>query len=206
MYHDCGLIDGPLFESEEGVHEMKPRKLILMALLVSGGFTGAYSTAFAQAAHDGSGPETRLISPQIAVGQVRRYVATYMASRTAPSPRSATVVSITNNSSTTCGTSVDWKIGFGGVACTTSLTLAPGQTGEHCSRSINDGLAVCNATCSPQLTADEGNAIIGSTSGTPCAAIAVSARTFYTTGASDQTLNAVSDANIVRVGAGNNGD
>ena len=39
---------------------MKPRKLVLMALLVSGGFTGAYSTAFAQAAHDGSGPETRL--------------------------------------------------------------------------------------------------------------------------------------------------
>jgi hypothetical protein len=186
---------------------MKLHKLGLVALLVSGGFAGTYSTAFAQGAHDdGSGPETRLISPQIAAGQVRRYVATYMASRTAPSPRSATVVSITNGSSTTCGTSVDWKVGFGGVACTTSLTLGPGQTGEHCSRSINDGLAICNATCSPQLTGEEGNALIGSTIGTPCAAIAVSARTFYTTGSADQTLNGVSDAKIVRVGAGNNGD
>jgi len=74
---------------------MKLHKLVLVALLVSGGFAGTYSTAFAQGAHDdGSGPETRLISPQIAAGQVRRYVATYMASRTAPSPRSATVVSI----------------------------------------------------------------------------------------------------------------
>jgi hypothetical protein len=34
----------------------------------------------------------------------------------------------------------------------------------------------------------------------------VSARTFYTTGAADQTLNGVSDAKIVRVGTGNNGD
>jgi hypothetical protein len=56
-------------ESEEGVHEMKLHKLVLVALLVSGGFAGTYSTAFAQGApDDGSGPETRLISPQIAAG------------------------------------------------------------------------------------------------------------------------------------------
>jgi hypothetical protein len=48
---------------------MKLHKLGLVALLVSGGFAGTYSTAFAQGAHDdGSGPETRLISPQIAAG------------------------------------------------------------------------------------------------------------------------------------------
>ena len=187
---------------------MKLRQFLLFAIVGSAGFVGASSGASAQLANnvDGSGPQTRVLTPQVAIGQVPRYVSTYMASQTGPSPRSATVISITNNSSSVCGTSVDWKVGFGGVSCTTTLSLAPGQTGEHCSRSLNSGLAVCNATCAPELTAIEGNAIIGSTSGTPCAAIAVSARTFYTTGTSDQTLNGVSDANLVRVGSGNNGD
>jgi hypothetical protein len=187
---------------------MKLRQLLLVAIAGSAGFVAASSGASAQLASnaDGSGPQTRLFTPQVAVGQVPRYVATYMASQTGPSPRSATVISITNNSSSVCGTSVDWKVGFGGVSCTTTLSLAPGQTGEHCSRSLNSGLAICNATCSPELTAIEGNAIIGSTSGTPCAAIAVSARTFYTTGTSDLTLNGVSDTNLVRVASGNNGD
>jgi hypothetical protein len=185
---------------------MKLHKFILLALLVSGGFTGAFSTAFAQVANDGSAPGERSLAPRLPAGQIQRYIATYMASQTGPSQRTATVISITNNSSSTCATAVDWKVGFGGVSCTTTLVLAPGQTGEHCSRSINSGLAICNATCSPELTAIEGDAIIGSTRGTACAAIAVYARTFYTTGTSDQTLNAVADANIVRVGAGNNGD
>jgi hypothetical protein len=184
---------------------MKRPKFVLLALLVSGGLAGASSTAFGQAAIDGSSPGQRAVAPQVPAGQIARYVATYMASLTGSGQRTATVVSITNNSSSTCTTAVDWKVGFGGVSCTTTLILAPGQTGEHCSRSINLGF-VCNATCSPELTAIEGNAIIGSTSGSACAAIAVYARTLYTTGSSDETLNAVADANIVKVGAGNNGD
>jgi len=190
------------------VKAMKLRQLLLLATVGSAGFVAASPGTSAQLVSnvDGSGPQTRVLTPQVAIGQVPRYVATYMASQTGPSPRSATVVSITNNSSSVCGTSVDWKVGFGSVSCTTTLSLAPGQTGEHCSRSLNSGLAVCNATCSPELTAIEGNATIGSSSGAPCAAMAVSARTFYTTGTSDQTLNGVSDTNLVRVGAGNNGD
>jgi hypothetical protein len=183
---------------------MKPRKFLL-ALMVLGGVTAVFSNAFGQVADDGSAPGQRALAPQLPAGQIPRYVATYMASQTGSAQRTSTVVSITNNSSSTCATAVDWKVGFGGVSCTTNLILAAGQTGEHCSRSINSGL-VCNATCSPELTAIEGNAIIGSTRGTACAAIAVYARTFYTTGTSDQTLSAVADADIVRVGAGNNGD
>jgi hypothetical protein len=105
-----------------------------------------------------------------------------------------------------CGTPVDWKVGFGGVSCTTSLTLGPGQTGEHCSRPLSTGDLACNATCSPALTFVEGNAHVGSTSGAECGRIAVEARTFYTTGSSDETLNAVSPSKVVRFGAGNRGD
>jgi hypothetical protein len=140
------------------------------------------------------------------VGNVARYVVTYLRSNPSTSPRTATVISITNNSSGSCQTSVDWKVGFGGVSCTTSLTLGPGQTGEHCSRPLGTGGLLCNATCSPALTAIEGNAIVGSTNSTACSAIALEARTFYTTGSSDQTLNAISPSKVVRFGAGNSGD
>jgi hypothetical protein len=171
-------------------------------------FTGAFSTAFGQAANDDvGGPGIQSLtstSPMRTGRHLPRFIAAYMKSRTVDSPRSATVVSITNDSSVTCETSVDWKIGFNGVACTTTLTLAPGDTGDHCSRAIPDALTTCNATCSPELTFDEGNAIIGSASASPCKAIAVSARTYYTTGTSDETLNAITDARIVRVGGGDN--
>jgi len=188
---------------------IKMRDLILLALLASGGLAGTFSTASGQVASpDGSGPQTRRLTPGASATLVSRYVATYMSSQTAfeSSPRSLTAVSITNNSSSTCDTSVDWKIGFEGIACTTTLTLGPGETGEHCSRDIRFAITSCNATCSPELTFAEGNAIIGSTKSRSCEAIAVSARTYYTTGTSDETLNAITDAKIVRVGAGNHGD
>jgi hypothetical protein len=190
---------------------MKMRKFILFALLASGGTAGAFSTAFGQAADDAVGrPETQALSQELTSRMhalhLPRYIATYMNSQTRDPQRSATVVSITNDSSSTCESSVDWKIGFGGVACTTTLILNPGETGDHCSRSIPSTLTVCNVTCSPELTFDEGNAIIGSTRASPCTAIAVSARTYYTTGTSDENLNAITDARIVRIGDGKDGN
>src|SRR5262245_11505070 len=64
-------------------------------------------------------------------GHTARYVATYMASSTSSGFRTATVVSVTNNSPVSCVVSADWFAGFSGTsACTTTLTLSPGFTGE----------------------------------------------------------------------------
>ena len=168
---------------------------------------GLLSSNFAMAQpSDGSDHGSQQASPALAAGTVPRYVVTYMNSDTLSSPRTTTVISITNNSSVSCLTSVDWKFGFGGVSCTTSLSLGPGQTGEHCSRPLGTGDLVCNATCSPALTAIEGNAIVGSTNILACSAIALEARTFYTTGSTDGTLNAISPSKVVRFGQGNQGD
>jgi hypothetical protein len=182
------------------------RRLHLFATvgLLMSGVALMIAPARAQAP-DGSDRASRA-APALPGGDVARYVVTYMNSDTFTSPRTATVISITNNSSATCRTSVDWKVGFLGVACTTVLTLAPGQTGEHCSRPLSTGDLVCNATCSPALTAIEGNAIVGSTNNGACAAIALEGRTFYTTGSTDATLNAISQSKVVKVRTGNAGD
>jgi hypothetical protein len=181
------------------------KKLVLGSVAATAVCMSIATGGFAQRADDGGrGPR---VLPPLATGTVGRYIVTYLKSRTDIAQRSATVISITNNSTAVCSTSVDWKVGFGGVSCTTNLSLAPGQTGEHCSRNLSGGgLASCNATCSPEQTFIEGNAIVGSTTGTTCAKIAVYPRTFYTTGSTDQTLNGVADAKLVAVGLGNAGD
>ena len=153
------------------------------------------------------GPAAQAAAPELPAGHVPRYRLTYMTSQSLTAIRSATVVSITNQSGATCVTSVDWRFGLGGgAACTTTLSLGPAQTGEHCSRPLPDEIANCNATCSPALTAIEGNAVIGSRNIAGCDRIAVDARIYYTTGATDTAVSAVSHPNIVKRGVGNIGD
>jgi hypothetical protein len=130
-----------------------------------------------------------------------------MNSQTTAAARSSTVISITNQSAgATCATSVDWRIGFGGVACTTTLVLGPGQTGEHCSRPLPGAIAVCNATCAPALTNSEGSAIIGSQNITGCNFIAVDGRIYHTTGTADGAVAAITNPHVVRITTGNAGD
>ena len=182
------------------------------AALVYGGFP---SSALAQKGGDktavddtesGFPTESEFAAPALPTGHVARYRVTYMKSNTAATAlRTATVVSITNQSSVSCGTSVDFKVGSSTV-CTTSVTIAPGTTVDHCSRTIPSGITSCNATCSPSLTFDEGHAIVGSSSTTGCEKIAVSARTYYTSSTSDSPVSAVTDAKVVKLGVGNAGD
>ena len=160
--------------------------------------------ALAQA--DDRGPAAEAAAPQLPAGHVARYRLTYMKSSTTTAIRSATVVSITNQSQGTCVTSVDWRFGFGSATCTTTLSLGRGQTGEHCSRPLPGAIATCNATCSPALDSIEGNAAIGSNNVTDCDRIGVDARLYYTTGTNDTAVSAVSNPNIVKRGLGNNGD
>ena len=146
------------------------------------------------------------VAPALAPGHVARYRVTYTNSSTTTANRTATVVSITNQSTGSCSTSVDWRIGFGGVACTTTLVLGPGQTGEHCTRALPSPVTICNATCAPALTSYEGGAIVGAANVSTCAALAISARTYHTTGAADTAVAAATDAKVVRINASNAGD
>lgn len=152
------------------------------------------------------GLPAEVIDPELPANHFPLYRVTYMSSQTATANRSATVISITNNSFVTCGTSVDWRIGFGGTACTTTLVLGPGQTGEHCTRPLPGAVSACNATCSPTLTNTEGSAIVGIPATSGCANIAVSGRTYYTTGINDTGVAAVTDAKVVKIRNGNIGD
>lgn len=146
------------------------------------------------------------VAPELAVGHVARYRVTYTTSQTSAANRTSSVVSITNKSGVTCSTSVDWRIGFAGLACTTVLTLGPGQTGEHCSRPLPGAVSVCNRTCAVPLTTYEGSGIVGSNTVVGCQNIAVSARTYHTTGSTDSAVAAATDAKVVRIGVGNSGD
>lgn len=167
------------------------------------------TTALAQRA-DGSVGETP--TPSAYDGPTtKRYLVTYMNSQTEAAIRSATVVTVTNQSGRTCGVRVDWFVGFIATpVCTTTFTLDNELTTDFCSRFLPDPITACNATCNPELTFDEGRAVVSSTTTEAyfpdCAKIGVSARVYYTTGAQDDAVSAISDSKIVRVGEGNRGD
>jgi hypothetical protein len=83
-------------------------------------------------------------------------------------------------------------------------------TTDFCSRSLPGPITTCNAVCDPELTFNEGRAVVSSTTETAnnpdCAKIGVSARVYYTAGESDDVVSAITDSKIVRVGEGNRGD
>lgn len=134
---------------------------------------------------------------------VARYLVTFIKSRTTDPLRTSTVVSVTNQTSRTCDVSVDWFQGFNPtLACTTTFSLDAGFQTDFCSRQIPEPLTTCNATCAPDLTFHEGKAVVS----TNCRHIGVSARVYYTTGAIDDAVSAISDSKIVDFGQGNVGD
>ncbi len=142
-------------------------------------------------------------------GGTPRYVVTYAASSTLPvnTLRSASIVSVTNQSPVSCRVAVIWRLGFGGVSCETGDLLGPGFTLDFCTRPLPDDLTTCNGVCPDAgLTVFEGNAVVGSSTTTGCERIAVSARTVYTANANDLSISAITDAKVVRFGQGNIGD
>jgi len=161
----------------------------------------------AQSGDDSPG-EAR-VGPALAPGHVAVYLVPYLKSHSGTPEPSATVISLSNvGGVTACPTSVDWKVGFGGTACTTTLTLAGGlpvgDTGEHCSRGVPGDVATCNATCVAGLGFIEGKAVVGTT---PACVnrIAVDARLYYF-GAGDVPTHAATDLKVIRLPLGNKGD
>lgn len=149
---------------------------------------------------------------ELAPGTSARFRVGYILSDTSSTPRSATVVTVVNEATVPCTISVDWRKGFsatgiGGVICTTTFVgLARGQSAEFCSRSLPGQVSTCNSTCAPGLTFDEGNAVVGSTTGAACAKITVGARTYYFSNAADTAIAAITDPAIAKFGTGTIGD
>jgi len=186
---------------------------LLLVVIVAG--IGVFPTAqvAAQEPDDGSSDDYEALYqqapyPQLPTGQVRRFLVTFMKSNTSTAIRTATVVSVTNQSLTaTCSVSVDWFAGasaFTAPSATTNISVPPGRTVDHCSRPLPTGITTCNAQTN--LTFLEGRAVIASTNSAACALVGASARVYYTTGTTDGAVAAITDSNIVRFGLANTGD
>lgn len=137
---------------------------------------------------------------------VPRYLVTYMNSQTASdSMRSATVVSVTNQSHLINRVFVTFFKGFSDDSSpvgTAAFAIPPQFTIDFASRSLPGELTVTNAVPNPELTFDEGRAIVSSM----WPEIGVSARVYYTAGNGDERLHAITDSKVVVYGAGNHGD
>lgn len=134
-----------------------------------------------------------------------RYVVTYMNSQTGGRVRSATVVSVTNQSEQTTRVVVTWFKGFSDNSSpvgTTSFSIPPDFTVDFGSRDLPGELTVVNAVCNPELVFDEGRAVVSSTR----REIAVSSRVYYTAGDEDLQLLSITDSKVVAFGQGNRGD
>src|SRR5215218_6393513 len=137
---------------------------------------------------------------------VPRYLVTYMNSNTANAAmRSATVVSVTNQSRLVNQVSVTFFKGFtndSSPSGTVAFAIPPQFTVDFASRNLPDELTATTAVSNPELTFDEGRAIVSSM----WPEIGVSARVYYTAGARDESLHAITDSKVIVYGGRNNGD
>ncbi|HEX2027881.1 MAG TPA: hypothetical protein VHF25_07755 [Nitriliruptorales bacterium] len=135
-----------------------------------------------------------------------RYLVTYMNSQTANDAlRSATVVSVTNQSNLINRVFVTFFKGFtddSSPVGTAAFAIPPQFTVDFASRHLPSELTVTNAVPNPELTFDEGRAVVSSM----WREIAVSARVYYTAGDGDGRLLAITDSKVVVYGGHNHGD
>lgn len=149
--------------------------------------------------------ELEEISPVAGIPGVPRYLVTYMNSQTGGPIRSATVVSVTNQSDKANLVSVSYFKGFTDNTSpvgVTSFAIPPDFTVDFSSRDLPGELTVCNSVCNPELVFDEGRAIVSSRR----PEIGVSSRVYYTAGDRDTELLSITDSKVVRFGQANEGD
>lgn len=140
------------------------------------------------------------------IPSVPRYLVTYMNSQTANNAvRSATVVSVTNQSSLINRVFVTFFKGFTDDSFpvgTAAFAIPPQFTVDFASRHLPGELTVTNAVPSPELTFDEGRAVVSAM----WPEIGVSARVYYTSGDRDERLHAITDSKVVVYARPNHGD
>jgi hypothetical protein len=145
------------------------------------------------------------IPPAVGAAGIPRYLVTFMHSQTGGRIRSATVVSVTNQSDQTNIVSVSYFLGFTDNTAPVGMTtfaVPPDFTVDFSSRNLPDELTVCNSVCNPELIFDEGRAIVSSRR----PEIGVSSRIYYTAGDEDTELLSITDSKVVRFAAPNKGD
>jgi len=149
--------------------------------------------------------------------EVDRYLVTYVRSQIGASDqpiRSATAVTVVNQSSITCLVRVEWFLDNGISVCNKSQNVPSGGTFRFCSRNLSTSITACDpiSICTPPLTSsptgNQGKAIVSSSKGFDCSLLAVEARVYYTTGTGvlDAAISAISNSKIVFAGEGNLGD
>ena len=139
------------------------------------------------------------------IPSVPRYLVTYMNSQTGGAIRSATVVTVTNQSNMINRVFVSYFKGFTDNTSpvgVTSFAIPPDFTVDFSSRNLPSELTVCNSVCSPELVFDEGRAVVSSM----WPEIGVSSRVYYTGDDRDMELLSITDSKIVPMGHGNDGD
>ena len=149
--------------------------------------------------------ELEEIAELVGVPGVPRYLVTYMNSQTGGAIRSATVVTVTNQSDRPNLVTVSYFKGFSDNTSpvgVTSFSIPPDFTVDFGSRDLPGELTTINSVCNPELTFDEGRAIVSSKR----KEIGVSSRVYYTSGDRDTELLAITDSKVVRFGKGNKGD
>ena len=139
-------------------------------------------------------------------GVLPRYLVTYMNSQTTNNAmRAATVVSVSNRAPLSNRVVVTFFKGWTDDSApvgTAAFTIPTQFSVNFASRHLPDELTVTSAVPSPELTYDEGRAIVLS----EWPYIAVSARVYYTAGDRDETLHAITDSKVVVYDSGNQGD
>jgi hypothetical protein len=178
---------------------------VLFSVLLMGTAAAQNDQNSAVDGSDRSGPPPFVIP----AGSTSRYIVTYMNSQTTANFRSATVISVNNQSPVACSVTVEYFKGFvATAACTSTASIAAGFTHDFCSRAIPGGATTCNSTCSPGLVFDEGRARVASTADAngQCANIGVDARLYHFTGTTaDVAIAGIASPAVVRIGQGNAG-
>ncbi len=150
--------------------------------------------------------ELEELPPIAGIPSVPRYLVTYMNSQTAnDAMRSATVVSVTNQSNLINRVFVTFFKGFtddSSPVGTAAFAIPPQFTVDFASRHLPSAITVTNAVPNPELTFDEGRAVVSSM----WPEIGVSARVYYTAGDNDDRLHAITDSKVVVYGKPNIGD
>ena len=151
-----------------------------------------------------------LLNSVLAQDQLKqRYVVTYTRSQTGEEIRSATAVTVVNQSSAGCIVEVAWFGELGELLGSSSLDVPPRSAFQFCSRNLPNSITRCDRLSSPELnsaTPVQGKAIVSSTEGPDCSRIAIEARVYYTTGDHDTAISAISNSKVVFIDEGNLGD
>jgi hypothetical protein len=149
--------------------------------------------------------EFEAIDPAAALPTRPRYLVTFMQSVTAFRIRSATVVTVTNQAPRPNLVSVSYFLGFTDNTSpvgVTSFVIPPDFTVDFATRNLPAALTATNSVPNPELTFDEGRAIVSSR----LPQIGVSSRIYYPVGDGEEELLAITDSKVVRFDQANNGD